>query len=204
MRQISAAILKSPITLVVTVLAIVIGQSDSLTSLLDFHRHEQFAVLKLLTCHLTHWSSEHLFWDVSMFVALGVICERAAAKAYYATLLGSALFVPLSVMLSNPAIDVYRGLSGIDTGIFALFASISLSKSLKVSDKGSIVVFGAMLVLLWCKIGFEFWSGGVLFVKQVNFEPVPVAHAVGALLGSTIAVGAHLQSLRIEAVSPYQ
>jgi rhomboid family GlyGly-CTERM serine protease len=188
MRQINAAILKSPVTMVVTILAIAIGFSDLLTSLLDFHRQPQITVLQLVTCHLTHWSGEHLFWDVSMFAILGMICERAAPKAFYATLLSSAVCIPLSVMLSNPAIDVYRGLSGIDTAIFALFASISLSKSWKVNDKCSIAVFGAMLLLLWCKICFEFWSGGVLFVKQPNFEPVPMAHAVGALVGSTIAL----------------
>jgi rhomboid family GlyGly-CTERM serine protease len=194
MRQTYQVIRQSPVTTVVAVLATLIGFSDSLTTLLDIHLHGQITVLQLVTCHLTHWSAEHSMWDIGMFAVLGVMCERAAPRAFYATLLSSALLIPLCVMLSNPTIDIYRGLSGIDTGIFALFASISLFKSFSKNDGWSMAIFGIMLVLLWCKIAFEFWSGNILFVQQLNFVPVPMAHAVGAVLGSIIGLVVALQS----------
>lgn len=194
MRQIYQVIRQSPVTVVVAILATWIGFSDSLTSLLDIHLHGQLTVLQLITCHLTHWSAEHAMWDIGMFAVLGVMCERAAPKAFYATLLSSALLIPLCIIISNPTIDIYRGLSGIDTGIFALFASLSLFNSFTKNDRWAMAIFGVMLALLWCKIAFEFWSGTVLFVQQVNFLPVPMAHAVGAVLGSIIGLAVALQS----------
>lgn len=179
---------QTPVTAIVSCLTVLAGLSGWLQSVLEVHLQQPFGIIQLLSCHLTHWSWEHLFWDLGMFAVVGRLCEKATPRAYYVALLSSGLCIPAGVMLSNPEIDVYRGLSGIDTALFALLASRAMLRGWARSERSSVVTFGCLLGLLWCKIGFEFYSGSVLFVQQPNFLPLPMAHAVGAILGSVVAL----------------
>src|SRR5262249_17256841 len=89
----------------------------SVASALEVDRTAIFAGqwYRLLTCHFTHWNADHLFWDVSMFAALGFVCEQRDRRAFLLTTLGSALLVGLAVLVMCPEMNVYRGLSGMDS-----------------------------------------------------------------------------------------
>lgn len=180
---------KVPGTLLIACLAVVAFTSEGLAGVLEYHLHQQnpFPPLSLLGCHLLHWSSEHLFWDLSMFVVLGIVCERWLPRAFYSTLLLSSLLIPLAVMWSAPDIDVYRGLSGLDTAIFSLLVSSLGLQAIHGHDRWQAVPPALLLLALWTKIAFEFHSGQVLFVQQVNFTPLPIAHAIGGLVGAACA-----------------
>jgi rhomboid family GlyGly-CTERM serine protease len=185
--QLSESFQSCRITLFVIGLTLITSLSSMLTSAFEIHLQDQFGILQVLGCHLLHWSKEHLLWDLGMFAILGIVCERSYPKTFAMTLLACALVIPLCILFTNPDIDIYRGLSGIDTGLFALLATTILLRGLDEKDRTSAGVFGSLLILLWCKIGFEFYSGQVLFVQRVDFEPLPIAHAVGAIMGSAFS-----------------
>ena len=44
--------------------------------------------------HLTHWSADHLFWDLSTFLVLGIACERQSRGRFAATVALSAAAIP--------------------------------------------------------------------------------------------------------------
>jgi rhomboid family GlyGly-CTERM serine protease len=138
---------------------------------------------RLVTCHFTHWTYEQLAWDALAFLGLGIACERRSRRAFHATLLASITLVPLAVLAFDPRVDAYRGLSGIDSALFAL---------LIVSTRDRVT---ALLGVAFAgKIAFEVMSGGAVFAAG-GFEVVPIAHVAGAITGSVIGA-AHPLRLR--------
>ncbi len=184
-----------PVTLAITTLALSAFAFESLASSLEIHlaQPHSISLLQLVGCHLLHWTSEHLFWDLAMFIILGIICERWLPRTFALTLATCAVAIPLFVMWVHPEIDVYRGLSGLDTAVFSLLVTTLWLRSMSERDLIQSILLALLLLALWGKIAVEFQTGRVLFVQQVNFEPLPVAHAVGALLGSLFAFGNTLE-----------
>ena len=126
---------------------------------------------RLVTCHFTHFTHEQLAWDALAFLGLGIACERRSRAAFHATLLASAVVIPLAVLAFDPRIGAYRGLSGIDAALFAL---------LVVSSRNWLL--GAAFA---AKVAFEMATGGGVFVADVMV--VPVAHVAGAVVGLLVS-----------------
>jgi rhomboid family GlyGly-CTERM serine protease len=175
-----------PLTLVVAVAAMAAYLLPALTNLLsiDLANPQAIQLHQLLGCHLLHWSAEHLFWDLAMFCVLGGLCERWWPKQYYITIAVSAVIIPLLIMVFQPNISSYRGLSGIDTAIFSLMATNVCFASLRRSDWSQAVLFGTLLISLVGKVAYEFVTGDLLFVSELNFIPLPLAHLIGGLVGA--------------------
>ena len=140
-------------------------------SLLELRRGGE--LYRLVTCHFTHWSYEQLAWDALVFLVLGMACERRNRAAFHATLLASAVVIPIAVLLFAPNVTAYRGLSGIDSALFALLLTLELRRSRLVAL--CAVAFAA-------KIAFEMTTGATVFVSDMGagIVAVPVAHAAGA------------------------
>lgn len=149
----------------------------------DFERVGFSALPGMVTCHLAHWSTQHLFWDLLMFIVLGWHLEKTLTRPYYFTLIASSLLIPLGVQVMQPEISSYRGLSGIDTALFALLCTSKLASGYRKGSQGSVALFLFLLLAMWGKLIFEFSSGDVMFVRHDNFYPVPSAHLCGALIG---------------------
>ena len=186
-----------PLTAVVAVVTMAAYLMPALTSLLsiDLVNPQRLQLFQLLGCHLLHWSAEHLFWDLAMFCILGGLCERWWPKQYYITVAISALMIPLLIMVFQPNISSYRGLSGIDTAIFSLMATNVCFASLRRSDWSQAMLFGTLLMSLAGKVAYEFVTGDLLFVSDLNFIPLPLAHLIGGIVG----VFAPLGCLRLSA-----
>ncbi len=186
-----------PLTAVVAVVTMAAYLMPALTSLLsiDLVNPQRLQLFQLLGCHLLHWSAEHLFWDLAMFCILGGWCERWWPKQYYITVAISALMIPLLIMVFQPNISSYRGLSGIDTAIFSLMATNVCFASLRRSDWSQAMLFGTLLMSLAGKVAYEFVTGDLLFVSDLNFIPLPLAHLIGGIVG----VFAPLGCLRLSA-----
>ena len=131
---------------------------------------------RIATCHFTHFTYEQLAWDGLPFVLLSLACWRRDARTFYATLLASIVVVPLAVLAFAPHIDTYRGLSGLDSALFALL--VAGDKRLRI-----------LLVPLVAKIAFELATGSTLFVTNLGsgVVGVPVAHVAGAAIGLLMA-----------------
>lgn len=143
-------------------------------------------VWRIVTCHFTHWSFDHLAWDAGALVALGLLCEVPYRRAFVACMTLSAVLVPLAVWTFLPAMSTYRGLSGIDSALFVLLAVSILGESIAERRRMWAAGSGLVLVAFAGKIAFECLSGATLFVDSVatSMIPVPLAHLVGGLIGA--------------------
>jgi membrane associated rhomboid family serine protease len=135
------------------------------------------AAWRIVTCHFTHFTYEQLAWDALVFLSLGIACARRNRIAFRATLLASVLVVPFAVlMFSN--VTTYRGLSGLDSALFALLLMMESRRSWIVA----LCAIGFAMKLI-----FEMTTGTTLFVGSDAFVAVPVAHLAGAVVGVVVS-----------------
>lgn len=155
-----------------TALAIVCTLFDG--SLFEWARHAE--PWRIVTCHFTHWTYEQLAWDALAFAGLGLACARRNLLAFHATLLASVILIPLAVFAFAPHVSAYRGLSGIDSALFAL---------LLVHARRSKVAIVCAIGFV-AKIAFEMTTGGAVFASDMGTDviAVPVAHVAGAVVGA--------------------
>jgi rhomboid family GlyGly-CTERM serine protease len=145
-------------------------------------------IWRIITCHWTHWSLDHLFWDAAALAVLGTLCERLDRRRFIACLLTVGVVIPAVVWLFIPDMQTYRGLSGIDSALFALFAILMLKRpSIRKTAGGYAILL--LLVLGIAKVIFELSTGTTLFVdgSENHFIPVPLAHLAGGLVGLAVA-----------------
>jgi rhomboid family GlyGly-CTERM serine protease len=136
-------------------------------------------VWRLLTCHWTHWTPDHLLWDSLAFLVLAFLCEaRVGRGRLLAAVAGSALAVSAAVWFL-PEIETYRGLSGIDSALFVLLA-VSLMRERPLA--------GLALAAFLGKSAWEVATGSTLFVDAASFVPVPLAHLVGGAWGMIVGI----------------
>ncbi len=143
---------------------------------------------RFITGHLTHWSMEHLFWDVLALLVLGIIVECRSRASLLACIIGSALAISSEVWLFESNVTSYRGLSGIDSGLFALAACIILREGITGRNWWRATLAGAGLGAFAIKTVLELWLGHPLFVDSSasGFVPMPAAHIVGGLVGAAV------------------
>jgi len=67
-----------------------------------FEWRRDAAPWRIVTSHFTHWTYEQLAWDALAFVGLGLACARRDDRAFHATLLASAIAIPLAVAVFAP------------------------------------------------------------------------------------------------------
>ena len=91
-----------------------------------------------VTCHWTHWTLDHLLWDLLAFTVLIPLCWQAGAARLGWTLGLSSLLIPLAVWLCLPTMTEYRGLSGLDSALFVLLASRLLRGAIADRDRGAV------------------------------------------------------------------
>jgi rhomboid family GlyGly-CTERM serine protease len=150
----------------------------------------QGAFWRLLTSHFVHWSTDHLFWDVLVFGAVGWLCERDDRTSYLACVGLSALAISGSLAITLPQMQTYRGLSGIDSALFAMLAVRMGQRELADRNWIGLSLVCAVAVGFVAKLVFELATGGTLFVDSpaAGMVPVPLAHVVGGLVGVICAV----------------
>jgi rhomboid family GlyGly-CTERM serine protease len=140
------------------------------------------AAWRMVTCHFTHFTYEQLAWDALVFLILGIACARRNRGAFQATLLASIILVPIAVLAFAPDVTTYRGLSGLDSALFALLLTMESQRNWRVA----LCAVGFAMKLI-----FEMTTGATVFVSAGGFVPVPVAHLAGAIVGFAIGI-AHL------------
>jgi len=179
-----------PITLSVAVAAVVVFLVPGLGDLLDFQTNAPVLhqLLQLFTCHTAHWSFDHLVWDLLMFVTMGVICERKNSAQFAIVLTLSAIAIPLFVSCFSLDVSSYRGLSGLDTALFGLAVLYLVRSSLQEQNWPGVGMYGFLFIGMMGKIAYEYCVGGTLFVSSDCFTAVPIAHLVGAVIGTAMGL----------------
>lgn len=139
--------------------------------------------LSWLTAHLCHWSWNQLVWDVSVFVVLSLLSLRITPEKYPSCLLISALLIIFEIQWNQPALEAYRGLSGIDCALMGLVVA-ALWRRGEAHTRWLAAIASACFV---AKSIYELFTGKMVFVEESagapQFVPVVSAHLVGFVSG---------------------
>ena len=137
----------------------------------------------LWTGHLLHFTFEHFIWDALMFACFAALLWREQRWRLWLWLLMAAPLISIAVFWFDPQLTEYRGLSGLDTMLFARFC-LGIGLRSKGWDR---LLFGWLpLIGLSAKIFFECITGTAYFVSDLGpgVVPMPSAHLTGLLLGA--------------------
>lgn len=142
------------------------------------------AVWLVFTGHFTHWNTQHLVWDLLVFIALGLLCEAVSRKAFWWTLFGGGWAISVAFLACEPQLGSYRGLSGLDSALFALWLVIFW----QYPSSGWRWRQLLLTLAFFGKLIFEFITQTSVFISgpDPGFIPVPLAHFVGALWGGLV------------------
>ncbi len=144
---------------------------------------------RVVTCHWTHWTADHLLWDLGVFVLLAALCWRLGRARAAAALAAAALLIPLALWTLAPDLGRYRGLSGLDSALFVFLAVTLIRRERSAGRPATAALLAAFLLGFAAKVAFEAATGGALFVDASDaFVPVPLAHLVGGVCGGAAAV----------------
>ena len=136
-----------------------------------------------ITSHAVHWRTEHLIWSGGAFLVLGLVCEGLSRMRFWSALVLSGIAIPAGLLIVEPGLTAYGGLSGIDSALFGLWCAMEIARA---THRGELRRAWLPLVLLagfGLKIGFELITGSAFFVTDPNMAPVPSAHLVGLACG---------------------
>jgi rhomboid family GlyGly-CTERM serine protease len=192
------------LTLLLTLPALVILAVTDAGEALQYDRGEVAGGqwFRLLTCHWTHWNADHAFWDILMFGVLGAWCERQSRSGLLAATFGSALAISAAVW-HFAELPTYRGLSGLDSALFAFAAAAILQESWRQGQSLQLGVGALFVGGFVAKVSFEMLTGSTLFVdaNEAQFHPLPFVHAVGGILGAGFGLHCTAQKRAGETVS---
>lgn len=139
---------------------------------------------RVLTGHLVHSTAQHLGWDLAVFVALGAVIERTSRRGFLAIVLASTVAISAVVYLVRPDVDVYRGLSGVDSALFAWMLARLGREAIVARSKSLIALVASLGMVVVGKLIYETVSGHALFVTggPAN-ETLVIAHVAGFATG---------------------
>ncbi len=145
-------------------------------------------IWRIWTCHLVHWSLDHVLWEGLTLLALGSLCEILDRRRLAVTLAVSAALIPLGMAVTNPNM-LYGGLSGLDIACFTLLITTLTRHAYARNDCAMTLVGVGFLVGLIAKILFELNTGTTIFVQSADvFTAAPLAHMIGAATGFFMAL----------------
>lgn len=183
-----SALSRSATTIGLTIACVAIALLPGASERLQFERSAVAAgeYWRLMTGHFTHWSAEHLAWDLLVFVVLGSIGEALDRRRFLTVLGAASLVIAAGLWIALPGVPTYRGLSGLDTALFTALAAGTLrSVSREAGSLWSLVVV-TLCILLFAKMIFEMLADRAVFVDAAaaGFRPLPLAHVLGVAAGA--------------------
>lgn len=172
-------------TLVVSVLALLAWAIPSLGLWLelDYALVAEGQWWRIWTGHLTHYDGNHLFFDLLMFAVLGAACERANPRGYPLALIAMMAGVSFAIAWFCDGINVYRGLSGVDTGLFVWLVADQCHQCWREGRFRFAAIWMFAVSGLLGKLVFEAATGQTLFVDSSDFTPLVESHLAGAGIG---------------------
>jgi rhomboid family GlyGly-CTERM serine protease len=159
---------------------------------------------RLLTGHLVHATGYHLTWDCAALLLLGFRFERILGRRFPLVVAGSMLAVTLGVLVLDPALDRYCGLSGILNGIWVAGALAFAGREQRDGRRALAWVYRGAVAAGLLKIGVEGILGAPLFTDaaKLGAAPVPLAHALGALAGVLVWIHGYQFRVSETIISP--
>jgi rhomboid family GlyGly-CTERM serine protease len=130
---------------------------------------------RLVTANLVHFSLNHFLLDVSVFLVLGTMYEPYFRGRYPWLLLVMGLAGSLGGLLVWPANTICRGLSAVDSGLFA--AALFVEFRLAWRDRTRWLWVGPAAALFVWKNIYELTTGHSFFSTESILGPARLAVA---------------------------
>jgi rhomboid family GlyGly-CTERM serine protease len=149
------------------------------------------AVWRAWTGHWVHFSASHLLWNLCVFIPAGgwlEIVRPRTARWFY---LASPAFISGVLLVADPGLATYGGLSGIATGLLVCLACLRLGDR---SGATPAWFWWGILIIVAAKIVAESLYGQPLLVTGFDrIRDVPLAHVAGAALGIVFGLAARVR-----------
>lgn len=145
---------------------------------------------RVLTGNLVHWSPNHFYLDVGVFLVLGLLYEPAFGRAYPWLLLVLCLGAGLPCLWFMPERSICRGLSGVDSGLFA--AALGIEFGLAAREPSRWLWVGPAAGLFVAKSIYEAATGRSAISSEAILGPMSLAapiHIGGAIAGAAFVAG---------------
>jgi len=132
------------------------------------------------TGHIVHFGSSHLLWNLAIFLAAGCWAERIRPRTTRWFYVICAPVIAASLLILEPDLARYAGLSGVATGVLVLLGCVKLDSHSAEPTWFWVAIFGLVVV----KIALETVTHTPLLVNDASgFIVVPLAHISGAACG---------------------
>jgi rhomboid family GlyGly-CTERM serine protease len=133
-------------------------------------------VWRLVTGNLVHWSRPHFFLDVGVFLILGLMFERSIGSSFPWLLVAMSLASGLAGLALWPPETRCRGLSGVDSGLFA--AALVVEGRLALQDRARWLWVAPAAAIFIAKNGYELATGQPFFNTDRLLGPMTMAVTV--------------------------
>jgi rhomboid family GlyGly-CTERM serine protease len=184
------------VTIAFVLIAAVAGLPAGLPGALQYDRGRVAAgaFWLLFTAQFVHWSARMALADLGATLIVGAALESRSRPLLVAAGVLSILCVGTGLPLLAPGLAVYRGASGIASGLFVALALDIILESLRAGSTRArlrLAVGAVAFVLFTAKIMVEMSTGAAIFAGDLGpgVEVLPTAHLLGAVAGSVAAIG---------------
>ena len=190
------------LTLLLAATTLFVACSGPWTAAWEFNRAAlaEGQLWRLLTGHFTHFNADHLRWDVLTFLLLGAVVEFRSRRQLAIGLASAGLTISVGIWWLQPQFANYRGLSGLDSALFALVACQLIVYAQRHHDRLLLALGLGAGTGFFAKSAYELIAGQPVFAPtSPDFSPMPLAHLLGALAGSIIGYAIRRPTARREA-----
>ncbi len=134
-------------------------------------------IWRMVTGHWVHFSPSHLWGDLLVFTVGGALMEAQSRARFAAFCVGAPALTSLVLLIAEPGLEFYGGLSAVAVGIYAALAT---------GGRFGRTASGFIFLAIGLKIGWELAAPGFAFAAFGNSEIVPcvMGHAAGAIFGA--------------------
>lgn len=136
-------------------------------------------IWRLWSGHWIHFSASHLLWNLIVLLAAGTWLEHVRPGLLLRHTIAAAPLIGIAVLVFEPGLQTYGGLSGLATGIVVLLGL----NQLRTQDASRWLWIG-LLVLVAVKTTSDATGARTRLVDfaQPGVRASTTAHAAGALL----------------------
>ena len=132
------------------------------------------------TGHIVHFGANHFWWDMVTFVPVGCWLERLWSRRTRWFYLICPLAISVALLVFEPVLERYAGVSGVATGALVLLAGLQLRRNSSEPTWFWLAVLG----LVAAKIVFELIGGAPFLIEMpLSVRVVPLAHIGGLICG---------------------